>query len=620
MGTFLPLIALVLLCLIALARINSWRYSILISLLIWSVILTIGTEALSIFSLIKIEWLFAYWLLIDMVLIGIYFKWYIPGWKQLKININLPSFLVILVISIISVIGIICLIAIVAPPNHSDSMEYHMSRVMHWIQNQSVAHYPTHTPEQLYQNPWSEFAIMHFQILSNSDRFANLIQWGSMVGSIVGVSLISKQLGTNLRGQILAAVFCITMPMGILQASSTNNDYVVALWLVCFACFSLLIMQEGMTFIRVSLLGASLGLAILTKGTAYIYAFPFSLWLFAWGIKNLRWKVWQPILMGLFIVLALNLGHYTRNYFVFGSVLGLSTGETNQEFGLIILISSSLKNLALHADIIRNLRLEHFITPTTGITEKLITILHHFLGLDVNDPRTMSPKAPKFYVPALSTYEDTAGNPVHLLLIFSAFGLFFVNQRLRKQPYLLGYLLVVSSGFLLFCLLFTWSPWRCRLHLPLFILFAPWLGTVLAKSLNPKMTNVLALSLFILSYPWVMNNSTRPLIGDKNIFAVPRIEQYFVTQKGYQPVYQEAVEKIRSRNCSKVGLILQGTSFEYPFWVLLNLKGDRVLINHVDVTNETASISQPSSPTVSTPCAVLSINRTNKNIQSVLKY
>jgi hypothetical protein len=51
-------------------------------------------------------------------------------------------------------------------------------------------------------------------------------------------TLIAKQqLGANQTGQLIAAVFVATIPMGILQASSTQNDYVLSFWLICFVYF-----------------------------------------------------------------------------------------------------------------------------------------------------------------------------------------------------------------------------------------------------------------------------------------------------------------------------------------------------------------------------------------------
>src|SRR5574341_105350 len=40
-------------------------------------------------------------------------------------------------------------LAITLPTTNWDSMTYHMARVMHWVQDQSVAHYPTTNGRQL---------------------------------------------------------------------------------------------------------------------------------------------------------------------------------------------------------------------------------------------------------------------------------------------------------------------------------------------------------------------------------------------------------------------------------------------------------------------------------------
>ncbi|MEO1404733.1 MAG: 4-amino-4-deoxy-L-arabinose transferase, partial [Cyanobacteria bacterium J06635_1] len=279
---------------------------------------------------------------------------------------------------------------------------------------------------------------------------------------------------------------------GILQGSSTNNDHVVALWMVCFVYFLLVTTRLGIRPIPLLGLGVSLGLAILTKGTAYIYAFPFCIWLLLWGIQRLRWQVWKPIVGVLAIAVAINTGHYARNWALFGSPLGLPGDETGAAFGLKYLISNLVRNLALHADIVRNLNLEGVITPTTGLTEKAITTFHDVWGGDVSDPLITSPKNPRFFVPGLSFNEDKAGNPLHLLLIFAASGLLLINVRLKQRRRLLIYGLTAAGAFVLFCQLLTWSTPRCRLHLPIFILFSALVGTVLAASLNRRLVSLLA--------------------------------------------------------------------------------------------------------------------------------
>lgn len=153
-----------------------------------------------------------------------------------------------------------------------------MSRVVHWIQYRSIAFYPTYNLPQLFHPPFAEYAIAHFQILSGTDRYANSVQWLSLIGSVIAVSSIASELNTNARGQVFAAVFAVTIPMGILQASSTQNDYVVSFWILCLAYYVLLSIKYGTKQTSYFFIGASLGLAILTKSSGYLYAFAFMVW------------------------------------------------------------------------------------------------------------------------------------------------------------------------------------------------------------------------------------------------------------------------------------------------------------------------------------------------------
>src|SRR5438093_3864597 len=245
-----------------------WRVSFLAAAVTWGLAVTAMTEALSLFRLITFGWLLALW--VGLALLSAAICAVVSTREKLTALLQFPAiprfefWCLAAVGAIASMVG---LVAFVAPPNNADSMIYHMARVMHWLQNQSVAHYPTSIPKQLYQPPWAEFAITHFQVLSGGDRWANLVQWFSMAGSVIGVSLIARQLGADTRGQVLAAVIAATIPMGILQASSTQNDYVTAFWLVCLAHY-ILRFRTRQSLENALGVGGSLALALLTRGTA----------------------------------------------------------------------------------------------------------------------------------------------------------------------------------------------------------------------------------------------------------------------------------------------------------------------------------------------------------------
>ena len=321
---------------------HPWREALLRAMVIWGVTLAVITELLSGLQLLTPLGVSLAWfgvMAISTFVVWRYggrfaVKW--PAWRW-----RLPLFPSILLAGVAWIVAITGVLAIASAPNNPDSMGYHMSRVMHWIQQGTVAHYPTHNLKQLYQNPGSEFAITQFQLLSGGDYFANSVQWGSMVMSLVGVSLIARQLGCDRRGQLLAVVLCATIPMGILQAASTQNDYVLSLWLVCFTYFSLLIVQAGVTRSTAIYIGASLGLVILSKGTGYIYAFPPSLALLIWTIRQRQRSLVPLGFLSMAIALTLNIGHYLRNLALSGSLLGVDVNaETNNIFSLPVMIAS----------------------------------------------------------------------------------------------------------------------------------------------------------------------------------------------------------------------------------------------------------------------------------------
>jgi hypothetical protein len=609
MLAFLPLASGILLLLIFHQKEGCWRSAGLSAATAFGFLLTLITEFLSIFKLLVFGWLLGLWVLTLILLSLAYVRSLKKGKRIVEHNdtppvrkpIKVPLFSACLLGSVAFIAIVVGLIALVTPPNNYDSMTYHMARVAHWVQNHSVEHYPTEYLAQLILPPWSEFSILHFQLLSGSDRFANLVQWFSMVGSIFGISLISKQLGADWRGQILSAVIVATIPMGILQASSTQNDYVVAFWLVCFTHYILLITsgKNRWTNFNLLALGASFGLALLSKGTAYVYAFPFLIWLFISGIRSLRWQLWKPAFRVAILALSILTGYYLRNLELFGSLFGTPKDwrYTNEAFSPQIWVSNIIRNISLHVG-----TLSGYLNKAV---EKLVLVIHTFLGVDVNDPRiTWQPEGMVFHIQKLSTHEDRAGNPIHLLLIVSTIILCLKNWKSHK-PYI-HYCAALIGCFLTLCLIIAWQPYNSRLHLPFFVLSSPLVSIILSKTyLNRKVVNFIAIGLILSSLLYVFHNSTRPIVKSKNIFNTSRIEQYFRGWPERQSEYIGAVDFLRHQRCSDIGLTMAGDEFEYPLWVLLQENKDRALrFEHINVTNNSASKTDINFK----PCAIIYVD------------
>jgi hypothetical protein len=579
-----------------------WRERILLTSIVWAVYVTGLTEILSILRLVTLPAIAIAWgigIAVALVILKRLGGEKKPFWTFPSFA-NWTRFEQLLIVSVVFVISIVGVIALQSPPNNDDSLSAHMSRVMNWMQNQSIAYYPTPVLTQLHVDPWGAFTILNLLILNNGeDRFVNLVQWYSMVGCILGVSLIAQRLGADRRGQLIASVVCATIPMGIVQGSSTQNDYMTSFWIVCTIYFALKTM-ENYAYPFALATGAALGLAVLTKATTYVHAFIPLLWVFLEIFVKQPKKFLQLGILVAMIALVLNVGHYQRNLDLYGNPLGPGQeGQgndykyTNDVFTLSSVASNLIRNTALHVG-----------TPINAINRSMtsaVFFLHQFLGISPNDPRTTWTST-EFQVPSLNLGEDMAGNLLHLALLFLCGAVLCVPRfRLIAGRPVLFYGLALLGSFVLFCLVLKWQPWNSRLHLPLFVLGSAWIGVILSR-LDIRFANLIPIILLIFALPWLFRNPSRPLLKEGNIFQKGRLEQYFVNHPTWETPFENATRYIAERQCSEVGLY--NVRLEYPLWVLLRTYSQSpVHIVHVNVTNVSQSKYDASSARL--PCAII---------------
>ncbi|MBF0569253.1 MAG: glycosyltransferase family 39 protein [Candidatus Omnitrophica bacterium] len=577
--TILTAVVLVFLFLLSLkSRLGEacFRRSFLAALILWGVLAVIGAEALSLFSALTPLAITLYWSFLAVFLSA--FLIY-DRKKALAVRgpvlAAFPFFDKMLIAWIGAIVVLTATIAFFAPPNNWDSMTYHMARVMHWLQDRTMAHYPTSIPRQNVYSPAAEIFILHLTALSGGDRWVNFVQWFSMVGSLLGVSLIARDLGAGRSGQVFAALFAATLPMGILQSTSTQNDYVAVLWMVAFIFFGLQAFCERKTWAML-LSGLSLGLAFLTKGTTYFLFSPFLLWFLVLGIRRSKWLAisWAGTILALAI--ALNAFYFYQNLHYTGHIVPASESAH--------IIGSGNRLAEFLANVIRNVSL-HLVTPwatwnhwAIGGVNSVLQALESEAGAKV----IMGGGSDGFIL-TNPFRDDIAGNFFHLALIIGTILLCCFIVR-KKDNRVGAYGLALLGAFVLFHLLLKWSPFHSRYHLSFFVLIAPWVAVIWEQRFSRKVMIGLGLALALSAIPWVLGNEGRPLIGQKSVLVVPRQEQYFSHHHWRYKPYASVGKLAQAVGCREWGLGFGPDSWEYPLWALFGPRPwQSVRIEHVTV-------------------------------------
>ena len=556
-------LALILLVLVGIQRGLDWRQAIIGAALVAGVWLAVITEVLSIFHAFNTLFVALSWGGLAVAMLVIYRQRKPIAFKPIRLRL-LPVSLFLLLCGVGLIAIGVGVTALSAPPNNWDSMTYHMSRVVHWIQNGDIAFYPTYIVRQLYQPPFAEWFIAHLQMLSGGDYLANLVQYFCWLGCLTATSLIARELDAKQRGQILTVVVAISINMGILQASSTQNDLVAAFWILCVVFLSLYGMRNGFNWVTIVGLGVAIGLSALTKGTTYVYIVPFILWvvIYAWRKQRRDLLKYGFVLVG--IGLLLNIGQFSRNLRSFGSPMG---GETNlyanQAMSPALWLSVAIRNVALHVTA------QHDLDTRIGLSNSVnqfVAAAHSALGLAVDDPRVTWLDS-HFSASYLSLHEDHTSSPTHLVLAILAFGLLAFGARSFRISTLGIYGWAIVLSFVLFCLMLRWQPWNNRLHVPAFMLLAPFITIVLDRHLNRFLMLILALYLlFVISIFPTVYNQTRVLLGPGSVLGNDRWTLMFNNRPELQASYTSAIEITHQLKCDAVGLQLDADTWEYPLW------------------------------------------------------
>ena len=179
---------------------------------------------------------------------------------------------VLLVLAVTTGLALIYVVALIVgtPPNNYDSLTYHLTRAAFWSQGDSVGYIADAYDERLNTHPPNaEIALTFVLEVGRHERIAGFVQFTAALASAVGVYAIARKLNLARREAAFGGLLFLTLPIVLLEASTTQNDLVAASLLV--AATVLLLGESPREF---ALAAVATALAVGTKVPA-MYAVVF---------------------------------------------------------------------------------------------------------------------------------------------------------------------------------------------------------------------------------------------------------------------------------------------------------------------------------------------------------
>ncbi len=569
-------------------------------LLFWYSFIFVSSELLSFFHLLKRPFILFGELIFWVVILIFFGNQIIKEVRSINFK-NLYALIIFVLLSLTFIQGIF------SAPNTTDSMVYHIPRVMYWVQEKTLQQDVIRNPHD-FMPPFGEYILLHLYLIAGNDRLLFFSQWIAFAVTIILGGVIAGQLGAETRFKNLTRLIVATLPIATIQSSSTQVDLITAVLILISTHIALLFLKK-VTIYNVILFGLTLGLGISTKPTFFIFALiPLGVTFFAL-IKN-RFKNVLKVFLGGFISLILPLRFMTQNLHFYGNILGplkndANGGLTNDLINLQSLISNIIRNMLIHIP----------VPFFTNQTQSLLEFIHKIVGISINDPRITCCDFQFRVIPVLYPQEDIAGNALHLILILIA-AIFIFKKILRRRQLILVYILSLLS-FIMFSIVLKWQPFHSRLHIPFFVIGA--ISSVLILS-RFKYSLYILRSILILSVPLafllIFFNVSKPFISytpfysyvkvfapalssiPQSVFTKNREEQYFNARSYWYNPYKYIIKVLTESKAGKQTVAFKlMDGYEYPLWLLIqenNLKYH--IVPESKISDETIIISTSKNP------------------------
>jgi len=484
----------------------------------------------------------------------------------------------VLLVAYFIIVGIVVFLSFWGPPNNADSMVYHLPRVMHWMQNDSVDFYPAATLRQL-TTPWlGNYFVLVLMELGGSDLLANFAQLAAYFGA-VGLTVIASRLITNSKvATSLTLIFAGTTPMALAQATTTQVDLISTLWVMSGVVIVLMTKGRAWKFwTGVFLLALTIGLAALTKPTGLLFLISVVVWLLMGHIYRNRSTlvagIRQAAVASVVLFGAAVAGTapvMLRTWGLLGQPFDTNISLWTERIGYDVTLGNIMRYLVQIVGIvpreIGDLLMPQIVNfaSTLGVTwvDSTAVAYEHYAGL------------------SFGRNEDYATQPVQLGLGLLATGIVVLLVRRHQvlRP-LLPVAVVALSMLVTQATVWKWNHWSNRHIIPIALILSIPLSGLLAHFLIRQRGRFLkAGAVFVTASSigfaavFATGMQYRRLLPDPDIFQLSRNDRYFaVNAQSLTTPYQQISNSILSLPCgSRVDLYLGNDFPEYPLWALAN--------------------------------------------------
>ncbi len=454
-----------------------------------------------------------------------------------------PLLLAAFVVTLIPILYAGIRIAATYLPNNYDSLAYHLPRAMYYLGQNTLGHFDTGNPRQIYfpfnYNLLQLFALIYSPPLQ-CVNFINLLAWAA--GGLA-IYRICRQCALRPNSALIATWLALTSTQVLAQATATTNDLPTGAALLCTLLFALRWRENRQT--RDALLaGLGAGLTIGSKLTVIFFAPAAGLVALALAWQHWRRSEFHAFLAGVRAWMVPGL-----LAFILGAPFALinlaEKGEwINQTYNFTLNRPFSFASALQTAEAYL---LQLFIEPLHRFTFDL-TFTHQ---LNVWSQRTFFPHWNEAYAfsplylfpPDLNEDHVWYGFAGPFILLCAVYCL----VRPRKSPTPVVWLAALGLGwFATYFLLNKWSLYNQRYFVPAILVMSPCIAPVVeagwASATFRRTTRILltalALSALWMAGIYLFNNTSRPYAplwaGDPPPQALPTLPPVMVQRLSSQ--------------------------------------------------------------------------------------